>query len=370
MTPQFETPAPDLGPTADELFRYHLFRLTPKTFVTWALIALNVLVFIGMALSGLSIMDPSQEGLIKWGADYGPLVTHGEWWRMFTATFIHIGIVHIAMNMWVLYGIGPFVERLFGNISFFVLYVLSGLGGSLLSLLWKPDILSAGASGAVFGLYGGLLGFLLRERRTVPKERLMSLLQNAGIFLVFNLGYGLKDSRVDMGAHLGGFLTGFVVALALARPLSPINMSKRLQTAALVAVGGLALIAVGTTRIQAVDDLILEIAHFDPLENKVIELFDAAVHKVEGQVITPQAFGDFVEQKVLPPYQDEAAKISHLKTSDRQLQLKNQLQQYLKLRVEGYSEIARGVGRGDQMMTDSGKAKIAKANAFSAAGPQ
>src|SRR5215207_9280572 len=99
-----------------------LRELTPRVFVTPALVAINIVVFVAAVLSGVHIMNPSTGDLLKWGADFGPNVLAGEWWRTFTCTFLHIGVIHIAMNMFILATVGPFVERLVGNTGFLVLY--------------------------------------------------------------------------------------------------------------------------------------------------------------------------------------------------------------------------------------------------------
>jgi rhomboid protease GluP len=110
--------------------------------------------------------------LIAWGANYGPdTITNGQWWRLLTSMFLHIGIVHLAFNMIVLLQIGPFVERLVGNVGFLIVYFVSGFAGNVTSLVWNPYTVSAGASGAIFGLYGLLLGFLLMSRRdSIPTD--------------------------------------------------------------------------------------------------------------------------------------------------------------------------------------------------------
>src|SRR5947209_5351039 len=87
--------------------------LAPSPIFTIGLIVVNVAVFILMVINGVGFMDPSIDGLLRWGADFGPLTTHGQWWRLFTSTFVHIGIIHIAMNMYILLSIGMFTERLF-----------------------------------------------------------------------------------------------------------------------------------------------------------------------------------------------------------------------------------------------------------------
>src|SRR6202011_2677222 len=110
--------------------------------------------FVAMVATGVHWLSPTTADLIKWGADYGPRTTAGEWWRLGSSMFLHLGIIHIAFNMVVLWDIGRFTERLLGNAGFLIVYVLSGLFGSLASVLINPHIPSAGASGAVFGLYG------------------------------------------------------------------------------------------------------------------------------------------------------------------------------------------------------------------------
>src|ERR1051325_2209939 len=102
-----------------------------RAIVTPVLVVMNVLVFIAMAATGVGLMEPKIVDLIKWGAAFGPLTTHGEWWRVVTAMFIHIGVIHVAMNMFVLWSAGPVAERIFGSVSFAVLYLLAGIGGSL-----------------------------------------------------------------------------------------------------------------------------------------------------------------------------------------------------------------------------------------------
>src|SRR5207244_8055 len=127
--------------------------------------------------------------LIRWGGDYAPRTTNGQWWRPVTSMFLHIGIIHLAMNMIALWSIGPFIERLVGNRSFLVLYLFAGVSGSMASLAHAPTIVSAGASGAIFGLYGALAGFLLRAHGTLPKDVLQQLWRTAGMFILYNVLY-------------------------------------------------------------------------------------------------------------------------------------------------------------------------------------
>src|SRR5262249_35489619 len=183
-----------------------------------------VLVFVLMVLKGVSAWDPTADSVLKWGADYGPLTLRGQWWRMAVSTFLHFGLIHLLFNMLVLFNIGLFMESLAGRVEFVVLYLVCGLGGSAASLAWHPSIVSAGASGAIFGLYGALLGFLFRHRGVIPGESLASLRKGALTFVGYNLLFGLRPG-VDMAAHLGGLATGFLLGLFLIQPTSTSSSS-------------------------------------------------------------------------------------------------------------------------------------------------
>ena len=149
-------------------FRRTLFTLTPRIFVSYAFIAINVVVFAWMCFQQVHVFNPTADDLIAWGASYGPKTIDGQWWRLLTAMFLHAGAWHLAMNMYVLYIDGPLMERLLGNVGFTVLYLVSGLCGSVASLLWNPTAAGVGASGAIFGLFGAMLGLLVRHQGSIP----------------------------------------------------------------------------------------------------------------------------------------------------------------------------------------------------------
>ncbi|MGH9336082.1 MAG: rhomboid family intramembrane serine protease, partial [Vicinamibacteria bacterium] len=141
-------------------FREILILTTPRFWVTPALIALNVAYFLIGVARGVSPVEPEQQQILDFGANFGPLVFRGEWWRLVSSMFVHIGFLHLVFNMWCLWSLGNIAERMFGNVTFLCLYLLSGIGGALASLVWHPQVVSAGASGAVFGVAGGLASFL------------------------------------------------------------------------------------------------------------------------------------------------------------------------------------------------------------------
>lgn len=183
-------------------------------YVTYAIIAVNVLVFVLMAINGAGIFDPNGLVHISWGSNYGTLTQSGEWWRLLTCVFIHFGIIHLAMNMYCLYSIGIYLEPMLGKIRFITAYLCTGVLASLTSLWWHTEAKnSAGASGAVFGMYGLFLALLTTS--LIPKKVRTALLQNIGIFVVYNLVYGLQ-SGVDNAAHVGGLISGFGIGYLFA----------------------------------------------------------------------------------------------------------------------------------------------------------
>ena len=179
--------------------------------VTYAIIAINVLVFILMAVDGAGIMDTNPMVHAKWGSNYMPLTLSGDWWRVITSTFIHFGIIHLLMNMYCLYMVGVYLEPMLGKVKYITAYLCTGILASIISIWWHIDIAnynSAGASGAIFGMYGLFLALL--STNLIPKQMRQPLLQSIGIFVVYNLAYGMKGG-VDNAAHIGGLTSGFVI---------------------------------------------------------------------------------------------------------------------------------------------------------------
>ena len=161
----------------------------------------------------------SADDYLRFGANFAPLTTGGEWWRLLTCTFVHFGILHLAFNMWALWDSGQLTERLFGNAWFLAIYLFAGVAGSLASMLWNPQAISVGASGAVFGVFGALLAYLVRQRGAIPPEMMNRLRISTSMFVTYSLFYGFAAAGIDNAAHLGGLAAGFVMGLIAARPL-------------------------------------------------------------------------------------------------------------------------------------------------------
>jgi rhomboid protease GluP len=180
------------------------------------LVAMNIAYFLAMVSLGVSATTPSATDVLPFGANFGPSTINGQWWRLLASTFIHYGIMHLGFNMWCLWSLGNLAERLFGRGRFLAIYLLSGLGGSTASLLWHPVAVSAGASGAVFGIAGGLATFLYLARIHLPERAARELLTSIVIFIAFNLAFGLTIPGIDNAGHVGGLVLGAVLGASLA----------------------------------------------------------------------------------------------------------------------------------------------------------
>jgi len=189
---------------------------TKPAFGTYILFGINVAVFIAMVASGISIINPETQHVLKWGADYGPYTLDGQYWRLITSMFLHFGIIHIAANMWCLWSLGRLAEKLLGPVSVVAIYLLTGIGADLLSLSWDPMRVSAGASGAIFGIAGALISILQFGNLGYPRENVRKLLGYVVRFAFINLIFGLRG-HVDNMAHLGGLVTGLLIGFFLAR---------------------------------------------------------------------------------------------------------------------------------------------------------
>ena len=188
--------------------------------VTSAIIGINVLVFVLMTLSGVSPGMPQVLQLVKWGADFGPLTLTTQPWRILTSNYVHIGIIHIALNMWCLWNLGILAERILDRWTYFLTYTVCGLSGSLASLWWHPMGVGAGASGAIFGMAGALISALYLGHLPVPPRALKSTLKSLGSFAGYNLFFGAVVPGIDNSAHLGGLISGLALGAVLARHLT------------------------------------------------------------------------------------------------------------------------------------------------------
>lgn len=180
---------------------------------TITLIAINVILFLFLSFSG---MTEDAEYMLEHGAMYVPYMMEGnEYYRLFTSMFLHFGMDHLANNMVMLAAIGWNLEYEIGKIKFLIIYLVSGLAGNILSAFGDIIIgeyaVSAGASGAVFGIIGALLYVVIRNRGHIGTISGRGLV----LMIILSLYYGFTSSGVDNLAHIGGLVAGFILGVLL-----------------------------------------------------------------------------------------------------------------------------------------------------------
>jgi rhomboid protease GluP len=188
--------------------------------LTSAIIAVNVLVFLAMVFSGVSAATPGDADLIRWGANTGSSTLYIHPWRMLTSTYVHVGLLHLALNMWCLWNLGALAEQLFDRWTYFLSYTFCGLSGSLASVSLHPTRLGAGASGAIFGLAGALISALYLGHLPVPRRVLKPILKSLVSFAAYNLIFGAIVPVIDNTAHIGGLVCGLALGAVLAPRLT------------------------------------------------------------------------------------------------------------------------------------------------------
>lgn len=179
--------------------------------VTVVLIALNLIAFVAELATGGGVSGFSSQlsgAVLQKGVFFGPAVADGEWWRVITSGFLHLGFLHIALNMYLLYMLGQLLEQAIGSVRFAAIYISSLVAGSLGSLLLQPTAAAAGASGAVFGIMGAAI-VAARSRGINPWE------SGIGGLLVLNLIITFAVPGIAKGGHLGGLAAGLIVGFLL-----------------------------------------------------------------------------------------------------------------------------------------------------------
>jgi rhomboid protease GluP len=211
--------------------------------VTKALIGINALVFLAMVLRGVSPVTPTTAQLLPWGANWGPLSLANQPWRILASNYVHVGILHIALNMWCLWNLGRLAERVFDGWAYLLIYTVCGIAGSLASLALHPFVTAAGASGAIFGLAGALITALYLGHLGIPRQALRGTIKSLVLFAIYNLAFGAAIPGIDNSAHVGGLLAGLALGAVLARHLAQPPAVRAAWQQRVFAVAALALVA-------------------------------------------------------------------------------------------------------------------------------
>lgn len=295
------------------VFLVALLRSRPSEVpATWALVLILVLASVFVLLHDAAPHQGRDAFALRWGANFGPATADGEWWRLGSAMFLHLSALHIALNAWALWDCGRLVERLFGPARFVALFLLSGLFGNLVSLaLHGNDAVSSGASGGIFGLYGGLMARLWRERASLDQAEFRWFFGGAAVFSAAAIALGATLPAIDNGAHAGGLLAGTLLGVAFhgARP-----SSRHLRLAALAALAAattLAALAVRDPAYRWRDELEArgELREFSVEEQRIRERWRAITaepHTLE----TFEALADRIEADIVRAYQESFESLS------------------------------------------------------------
>ncbi|WP_087971680.1 rhomboid family intramembrane serine protease [Oceanobacillus rekensis] len=258
-----------------------------KPYFTYILIAVNVLMFILLEMNGGS---SQVDVLIELGAKYNPDIINGEWWRIISSMFLHIGFLHLFMNMLAIFYLGTAVERIYGRFRFLIIYFLAGIGGGLTSFAFTTSV-SAGASGAIFGLFGALLFFGLIYKRIFLQTMGKGIL----IIILINIMLGFLVPQIDMGAHLGGLLAGFIASAFVHLPKKG---NRKVQLSAFIIymllVVGITVFGVSnnlqsqTYRLMQIEELLME----DEFEEVVTTATEALKldGKMEGAILFQRSY--------------------------------------------------------------------------------
>lgn len=229
-----------VGPRAIELRSAEsLSSFIPHAYMTSVIIlVINFAFYLAMvAVSVHSSQQPVSESLgtvwqgfsgrllLLFGGKYGPLITqHGQWWRLLTAGFLHGGLLHIAMNTWVLFDLVAEVEQFYGSARLIIMYLFSTFTGFLLSTLWDPGTVSIGASAACFGLIGAMMAIGIGRSHPMA-QAIRSYYRRWAIYgIIFSF---MPFMRIDVAAHLGGLAGGFIVGYVAGLPTAPGSARER-----------------------------------------------------------------------------------------------------------------------------------------------
>lgn len=308
-------------------------------FITPILVHLNILIFIIMALTGVNIVSPDNDSLLLWGANFRPLTLEGEWWRLLTNCFIHIGIIHLLMNMYALVYIGMLLEPFLGRLRFLVAYLLTGIAASAVSLWWHDLTISAGASGAIFGMYGVFLALLTTNLIEATARKAM--LSSIGIFVGYNLLFGLKGG-IDNAAHIGGLISGIAIGYAVIPSLKKPELrqlrSLTLLIPALLILTGSFLVYKNLPNSAAQYDQAIK--EFSSLEKEALELYSFPDNTPDSVYLSS------IKNKGIPNWNASLKLMDELGKSDLPKPLKERvtlLHSYCELRLKSYELIYKSL---------------------------
>jgi rhomboid protease GluP len=333
--------------------RGFLLRFIPREnyFISPIIININIFIFILMLLFGVNVFAPDTETLLNWGANYRPVTIEGQWWRLITSCFIHKGILHLVMNMYALVYIGLLLEPQIGKTRILTAYLLTGIAASSTSLRWHDNVISAGASGAIFGLYGIFIALLTTN--IIDKKIHGSLLASIGIFVAYNLLNGLTgnaDNAAHMGGLASGIITGYLFVPALKKPWSDdLKLITTGAAAALITGVSVYLYNHSTNDIPKYET---KMKKFDTMQSLALEIYSLPEGTPKEKLLSE------IRDKGLYYWDEMEALLKDadkLEIPEAYHQRNKKLLEYCKLRSKSYNMLYLFVQTNDQKFKDSTK---------------
>lgn len=320
---------------------FSIFKPSEGYYISPILININLFIFIIMAFSGVHILIPENQDLLTWGANFRPMTLNGQGWRLLTACFLHIGILHLLLNMYALLYIGVLLEPYLGKTRFLAAYLISGIAASIISLWWNDLTISAGASGAIFGMYGVFLALLTTN--LLDKSVKTALLTSIAAFIGYNILNGLKpNSGIDNAAHIGGFLSGIIIGYAFVPSLKQFE-NKTIKFSTIGILSAVLLISSFTiykSLPNNIGNYDKEMERFISMESMALEVFNLPEGTSNEKYLTE------IKDRGLYYWRENLKIIESFEKQDLPEVLKernNKLKTYCELRIASYELIYKAI---------------------------
>ena len=291
---------------------------SPVIWATRLLIAINMAVFIAMLFNGAGLWHSPNIIQLTWGANFGPATQDGEWWRLVSAMFLHFGLVHLVLNCFSLWEVGQLTERMYGKLSFIIIYFASGLFGNLFSLVLQGNVaVSGGASGAIFGLYAALLNFLWREKSHISGVEFRWLFWGAFGLAAATIVLGFIIPGIDNAAHIGGFIAGGLTSIIFSKPIwaKPFSMKMSFATSFLTVLLVVILVkSISPPKYRWSEELLLrnEISQFLYEDQSINRSWLNIVNKNKQGLANSSDLAEQIDSAIVDRYDESFEKLSQL----------------------------------------------------------
>ncbi|KIG18787.1 rhomboid family serine protease [Enhygromyxa salina] len=337
----------------------------PAPWLTYVLIGLNALVWVVMVSLGVDPYEPSTDALIEFGGNFGIRTSNGQWWRLLTSMFLHGGIYHIGFNLYFMWVIGRLSEQIYGPSAYAVIYFASGMLASMLSVAWEPAAVSVGASGALFGVFGALMGFTIRRRGVLPQAFVVSVKRNALMLIGLNAVVAVVVPGIDIAAHVGGLVAGvglgYLISQLAERPVSTPAEAKRVRVRAL------AVACAGTIAVLAAGGTALHLQDWDDPTDALSNAYDRAV---AAEIAYNESAGDLakrlvvLEQQAIPAMHECSTELATLERLPKRARERVDMwSRYCDLAGQAFAKDLEGLRNGDDATLEQAAALYSQAAA-------